>query len=97
MEYLKIKNGKFKQITKRACLITLESGEEAIFPLSQVVVFDDGLITVAEWLAKKKFKGIEGDTINVIREREESTDIEHHEPEAKEPVSDNDIDELRYE
>ena len=83
MEYLKIKNGKFKQITKRACLITLESGEE------------DGLITVAEGMAKKKFKGIKGDTINVIREREESTDIEHHEPEAKEPVSDNDIDELR--
>ena len=46
-------------------------------------------------MAKKKFKGIKGDTINVIRDREESTDIEHHEPEAKEPVSDNDIDELR--
>lgn len=95
MEYLKIKNGKFKQITKRACLITLESGEEAIFPLSQVVVFDNGLITVAEWLAKKKFKGIEGDTINIIREQEESTDIELHEPETKEPASNNDIDELR--
>lgn len=75
MEYLKIKNGKFKQITRRACLITLESGEEAIFPLSQVVVFDDGLIIVAEWLAKKKFKGIEGDTINVIREQDKKMTV----------------------
>ena len=54
MEYLKIKNGKFKQITKRACLITLESGEEAIAQLEEAV---DLLMSVVNEL--KALKGSE--------------------------------------
>lgn len=37
MEYV-ITKGDFKQITSKACVIKLGNGEEAVLPLSQIIV-----------------------------------------------------------
>ena len=57
---IKVK-GKYRSITRKACVITLPDGRAEVFPKSLVREVGDGCVVIADWLLRKKFGIAEGE------------------------------------